>query len=495
MQAYNCVAFDLGAGSGRAILGTYDQGKIKLTEVHRFENPMIMVHGHHRWDTNHLHKEILNGLRKTIHVHNIIPDSIAIDTWGVDFTLLDTTGEILEQPFAYRDSLTENAMKEVFEVIPGKDLYMNTGIQFMPFNSLFQLWAINRRYPLLMARANKMLFMPDYLSYKLTGEIYAEHTIASTSQMLNPQTGSWNQNLLVKLGLPIDMLTDLVDPGTQIGVLSNNICSQFGIPPIPIIAVGAHDTASAVAAIPAQETNWAYISSGTWSLMGIETDQAIINEKAYEYSFTNEGGVNNKNRFLKNINGLWLLQQCKKIWDQHHGPFSFEKLIALAEKEKAFSSLIDVDNPRFSKPEDMTQEITSFCKETGQTAPQSPGAFTRCILESLALKYRYTLEQLLEVADQRIEMIHIIGGGSKNQLLCQFTSNATGLPVEAGPAEGTAMGNLLVQVMAAGEVRSLDELRCVVKNSVSVVSYQPQDQTGWQEAFDNFSRLINQSKK
>ncbi len=489
MAAYSCLAIDLGAGSGRAILGSYNNGKIETSEIHRFQNDPITVHGHLRWNTHVLLSEIRNSLKICNHQHRLVPESMGIDTWGVDFALLDSTGELLEQPFAYRDRLTETAMAEVFAKIPAKKLYELTGIQFMPFNSLFQFWAIKNRYQTLMARADSLLFMPDYLTYKLTGESYTEYTIASTSQMLDPETRKWKPDILMKLGLPTDLLQEIIFPGTQVGILTNSIAGELGIPQIPLIAVAAHDTASAIAAIPATEKNWAYISSGTWSLMGIETDQPVVNPKTYSMSFTNEGGVDGKIRLLKNITGLWLLNECKKVWDAD-GITGFDALIAMAEKARPFRSLIDPDHPSFMNPEDMCSAISAYCKNSQQPVPASKGEFTRTILESLALKYRFTLDQLREVSPHPIDKLHVIGGGSQNGLLCQFTANATQLPVVAGPAEGTAMGNLLVQVMAAGELSSLEEIRCTVKNSVKTTLYEPTEESSWSGAYLRFRDML-----
>lgn len=489
MPAYHAIAYDLGAGSGRAILGIFEDGKIRMREIHRFANDPIMVHGHPRWNTYFLHQQIIQGLKLTTHRDHIIPDSLGIDSWGVDFVLLDSTGEMIEQPFCYRGHLTEGAMEQVFEQIPRRELYEKTGIQFMPFNSLFQLWAIKKQFPVLMARADRLLMMPDYLSYRLCGESYAEYTISSTTQMLDAQTQDWNQGLLLKLNLPIDLLEDLIEPGNPLGLLKNSIYGELGIPPVRINAVGAHDTASAVAAIPADSPNWAYISSGTWSLMGIETEYPVINDAAYQFGFTNEGGIGRKIRLLKNINGLWLLQSCKRKWDKKE-PVTFETLIDQANLASPFQCFIDPDNPAFHNPPDMEHAIVNSCRESKQDQPKDPASVSRCILESLALKYRYTLDQLKMVVDQPIDVIHVIGGGSKNHLLCQFTANATGLPVVAGPAEATALGNLMVQILAAGLIRNLDELRCVVRNSIETKTYHPTDQADWNNAYDRFSTWI-----
>jgi len=478
MNNSSFLAFDIGAGSGRAILGTFDGCKIDLKEIHRFPNEMTLQKGHYHWDVNKLFSELKTGLRKCVHTFGVIPVSIGIDTWGVDFGLLDGSSNLLEMPFAYRDSLTEEAMEQVFKVIRPKDLYTRTGIQFMRFNSLFQLWALKKQFPTLLLQADKLLFMPDLLTYMFSGTPYTEYTIASTSQMLNPKTRNWFPDLMLRLGLPIHVLEDIVDPGTQVGNVKPEILSEMGIPSVSVVAVGAHDTASAIAAIPAEGRNWAYISSGTWSLMGIETDQPVVTEESFKYLFTNEGGVGKKIRLLKNITGLWLLQECKKLWDADQ-PVTYEELISGCKKVPAFRSMIDPDDPSFMNPSDMPGAIRDYCERTSQPVQESREEITRCIFESLALKYSTTLDQLKQISPHPIEKIHMIGGGSLNSFLCQLTADATGLPVVAGPAEATALGNILVQISCHTGISALDLLRGFSMNSVKTVSYKPRNQKEW----------------
>jgi rhamnulokinase len=472
------LAFDIGAGSGRAILGTLDGCKVNLQEIHRFPNEMILQDGHYYWDINRLFEELLTGLRLCVQKHHVIPVSIGIDTWGVDFGLLDGNGQLIGNPFAYRDSLTEEAMEQVFKVIRPKELYAKTGIQFMRFNSLFQLWALKKKFPNLLLQADKLLFMPDLLGWLFTGVVFSEYTIASTAQMLNPKTRNWYPDLLMRLGLPIHILDDIIEPGTEIGTVKPAILSQLGINAISVVAVGAHDTASAIAAIPAEGKNWAYISSGTWSLMGIETDEPILSEQSFKYLFTNEGGVGKKIRYLKNITGLWLLQECKKIWDRER-EIPYSEMIAQCKKVQAFRSIVDPDDPAFMNPEDMPAAIRDYCIRTGQEVPGTIPEFARCIFESLALKYRIVLDQLKEVSPHPIEKIHMIGGGSLNTLLCQMTADATGLPVIAGPAEATALGNILVQIACNQGLEGLDTLRGYSVNSVETVTYMPKNKGIW----------------
>jgi rhamnulokinase len=478
MNSSSFLAFDIGAGSGRAILGTFDGCRIDLKEIHRFPNEMTQRKGHYHWDVNKLFAELKTGMRKCVHTHGIIPVSIGIDTWGVDFGLLDGSSQLLELPYAYRDSLTEEAMEQVFKMIRPKDLYSRTGIQFMRFNSLFQLWALKKQFPTLLLQADKLLFMPDLLSYMFTGTPYTEYTIASTSQMINPKTRNWFPDLMLRLGLPIHILEDIVDPGTQVGNVKSEILSELGIPPISVVAVGAHDTASAIAAIPAEGQNWAYISSGTWSLMGIETDQPVVTDDSFRHLFTNEGGVGKKIRLLKNITGLWLLQECKKVWDAEK-PVTYEELISGCKKVTPFRSLIDPDDPSFMNPADMPGAIRSYCESKGQPVPETREEITRCIFESLALKYSITLDHLRQISPHPIEKIHMIGGGSLNTFLCQLTADATGLPVVAGPAEATALGNILVQVACHNGITSLEQLRGFAMNSVATVTYKPRNQKEW----------------
>lgn len=472
------LAFDIGAGSGRAILGTLDGCKVTLEEIHRFPNEMILRDGHYYWEINRLFEELMTGLKLCVKQHNVIPVSVGIDTWGVDFGLLDGNNQLIGNPFAYRDSLTDEAMEQVFKIIRPKELYARTGIQFMRFNTLFQLWALKKKFPNLLLQADKLLFVPDLLGYLFTGLVFSEYTIASTSQMLNPKTRNWYADLMMRLGLPIHILDDIVEPGTQVGSLKPGILSELGVNSISLVAVGAHDTASAIAAIPAEGKNWAYISSGTWSLMGIETDHPILTDESFKFLFTNEGGVGKKTRYLKNITGLWLLQECKKIWDKEEA-LSYSDLISQCRKVKPFQSLVDPDDPAFMNPENMPAAIRDYCLRTGQVVPESKAEVARCIFESLALKYREVLDQLRQVSPHPIEKIHMIGGGSLNTLLCQFTADATGVPVIAGPAEATALGNILVQIACHQGLSGLDTLRAYSLNSVETITYLPKNRSAW----------------
>ena len=466
------IAYDLGASSGIAVAGTLLDGKIKMEEITRFNNGIIPVGIHYHWNILGLYDVLRNSLKTFVQKTQRKPASIGIDTWGVDFGLLAADGSLLGEPYAYRDPHTNGIMEEYFKLLPRKKVYELTGIQLMQINSLFQLYAMKRNNSSLLESAKDLLFLPDLLNYFFTGVKKAEFTIASTSQMLNPRTMTWANELFEVIGTPLSIMQDIIMPGTIVGNITDAIAKDAGIENIPVVAVGSHDTASAIAAVPAQGKNWAYLSSGTWSLMGIETSEPLINSVVEEMNFTNEGGIEGTFRVLKNITGLWLLEQCMKVWG--HEKYSYEKLVSLAKAEKSCKWFVDPDAPDFMNPENMLDAIRNYCKNTGQEAPVTEGQIVRCIFESLALKYKKTMDALKKISPHKIEKLHVIGGGSKNEYLCQLTANAIGMPVVAGPAEGTAMGNLLVQAMALGHLKSLAEIREVVRNSVETKTFLPQ---------------------
>ncbi|OGD20430.1 MAG: hypothetical protein A2W03_01800 [Candidatus Aminicenantes bacterium RBG_16_63_16] len=489
MEAHHFLAFDLGAESGRTILGTLGDGKVVTRELTRFPNGPARLAGHLHWNLLSLFEDIKRGLRACATQARVVPESVAVDTWGVDFGLLGKDGSVLGFPYAYRDERTRGMMEEFFRHTPREKVYERTGIQFLPFNSLFQLYAMVRQRSPLLDCARDLLFMPDLFTYLLSGEKANEFTIASTSQLLDMRSRVWSTELMAGLGVPMGILQRVVPPGTDLGKLVPSVAQETELPEVRVIATAGHDTAAAIAAIPAAGENWAYISSGTWSLMGIETAEPIITHAALEANFTNEGGVSETIRFLKNIAGLWLLQQSRKEWARDE-ELSYAQLADLAAGAKAFRSLVDPDWPEFLNPPSMPDAIRQFCLLSGQPAPAAPAEFARCILESLALKYRFTLDQLRRLTDRRVEMIHVIGGGSRNELLCQFTADATGLPVVAGPAEATATGNIMVQALGLGYVRSLAEIRSVVRRSVELKAYAPQAREDWESAFTRFRELI-----
>lgn len=483
------LAFDLGAESGRVLLGTLDDaGCLQIDEVHRFLNSMINIMGNLHWDILSLYREILDGLRLLATDYTNSPKSIGIDTWGVDFTLLDANGALIGAPFTYRDRRTKGAMEEFLLRIPKERLYQLTGIQFMPFNTLFQLYSMVRDNSLQLEIAADLLFIPDIFSYYLTGIKKSEFTFATTSQLYNPRTASWEEEIFAQLGISQDIMQGIVQPGTIIGEITDNVRIETGLKGIPVVAVASHDTGSAVAAVPASGKNFSYISCGTWSLVGIESSAPIINEKTLKYNFSNEGGVCRTFRILKNIAGLWALQQCRKEWAKSR-EYSYSELVEMAQNTVPCDSIIDLDQPEFFNPSNMPLIIENFCRKTGQEVPQDIAQCVHVVLQSLALAHRYTLEQLEEISGIGIEQIHIIGGGSQNPLLCQFTADATGLPVYAGPAEATAIGNILVQAMALGRVSSLEQLREVVKRSFSLNLYQPQHTLDWDEKYNRFAKI------
>jgi len=480
------LAFDFGASSGRAILGIFDGNKLITEELHRFSNDPVNVRGNFYWDILRLFHEIKQGIIKCVNVGHKDIDSIGIDTWGVDYGLLDERGNLLGNPYHYRDTRTDGIMEEVFKIIPKGELYQKTGIQFMKFNTIFQLYSTKLNTPSMLDQAKTLLFIPDLLNYFLTGVKVTEYSIASTSQLLDPQTRTWSDEILDKLELPRQMLTDIVPSGTIIGKLSKTLAQELGIGEVNVVASASHDTASAVTAVPAANRDYVYISSGTWSLMGVEADEPIINEMSSQLAFTNEGGVSNKIRFLKNIMGLWLVQECKRQWNKEGDNCSFAELEKLAREAKPFVSFVDPDDDSFMTPGNMPEKIRAFCKKTNQPVPESKGEVIRCVLQSLALKYRKTVESLEQILGKELPVVHMVGGGIKDTLLCQFTANATGKKVIAGPVEATSIGNLMTQAMALSKINSLQEIRQVVKNSFETTEYLPEDIEQWNQAYGRF---------
>lgn len=481
------LAFDFGASSGRAMLGIYDGKKIELQEIHRFSNDPVMVNGTLYWDILRLFHEVKQGLVKAKAYGKI--DSLGIDTWGVDFGLIDNHGQIIANPVHYRDTRTQEMMEEVFKLVPKDELYQSTGIQFIFFNSIFQLMALKQKRPDLLEQAQTALFMPDLFLYLLTGRKKAEYTMASTTQLLNPARGEWAYDIIDKLGLPRKLFCELEDAGTLALPLSQELCEELGIEPIQTVAVASHDTASAVVSVPAQEEDFVYISSGTWSLMGIESKTPLINDLSFKYNFTNEGGYGRTTRFLKNIMGLWLIQESRRQWIREGEEVSYADMEREALTCKAFQCLIDPDDLSLSTPGNMPKRIRKLCEETGQYVPQTRGEVVRCIYESLALKYRVTKEQIEDVAGRKYPVLHVVGGGTKDGLLSQFTANATGSRVVAGPIEATALGNMAVQLMGQGDIKSLDEARKVIANSFELKHYEPKDQDAWEEALIRYKKL------
>ncbi|MDR0711978.1 MAG: rhamnulokinase [Prevotellaceae bacterium] len=482
MKQHTFLAFDLGATSGRSIVGTLENGKLQMQELTRFPNGPVQDGKHFCWDIAALFASIKDGLSACVDA-KITPTSVGIDTWGVDFGLYDAQGKLLNPPYAYRDPHTNGMPEEFFKRVPRREVYDATGIQVMNFNSIYQLFALKQAGSPLLEAASSLLFIPDMLAYFLTQKMRNEFTFATTSQLFNPRTMTWEKKLFDALGISPDIMQPLIMPGEVVGEIANSDVLATGFPNIPVVAVGTHDTASAVFAVPAADKNFAYLSSGTWSLMGIESKEPIINDSSYRMNFTNEGGVGGTTRFLKNITGLWLLERCKAEWASRKD-YSYAELVDMANAEQPFRFFADPDDPEFANPESMTKALAAHCAGKGQPAPSSDAEFVRCIFDSLAMKYRYTLDKLKGFASHPIEKLHVIGGGAKNALLNQLTANAIGMPVVAGPSEATAIGNIMVQAMAAGCVKSADEARAVIRASVQPEIYEPQDSATWEKAFE-----------
>lgn len=483
------LAFDYGASSGRAMLGKFDGERICLTELHRFPNDPVQIGESLYWDILRLFHEMKKGISKCTSQGIRDLASIGIDTWGVDFGLLDSSGRLLSNPFHYRDANTEGMIEEACKKVPKRDIYMHTGIQFQPFNTLYQLLSMTKRNPWLLENTSTMLLIPDLFRYFLTGEKSTEYTIASTTQMLNATSGSWDGQLLTALGIPQNMLTHIIDPGTISGRLTSSISEELNVGPVPVAAVAEHDTASAIVSVPASTEGYAYLSSGTWSLLGVESFTPIINDITYSMNYTNEGGFNRKIRLLKNIMGLWILQECRRYWEAEGRAISFEELNEGALQAEPFASLIDPDNMIFYRPGNMPIKIQEFCRNTGQKVPSDKSQITRCILESLALKYRSAIEGLDKIAGFKIPVLHIVGGGCKNKALSQFTANAINRPVITGPVEATSIGNMICQLIALGEVEDIAQGRAIVEKSFPSEVYTPQDTLLWEDAYEKFIRL------
>ncbi len=485
MTTKKLLAFDLGAESGRGILGHFDGQKLRLEVVHRFPTGGVRTLDTLHWDVLRFYSEMLAALRKCAAEHGGI-DSIGVDTWGVDFALLGRGDTLLGNPRHYRDPHTETIMDAAFARVPRMEVFRQTGIQFMRFNTLFQLLALQRDRSPLLDVAETMLMIPDLFHFFLTGTKGNELTNASTTQMLDPHTRTWATGLLKSFNLPANILGTLVQPGTVLGKLRPAVREETNLPEVPVIAPATHDTAAAVAAVPARGESWAYISSGTWSLMGVELPAPLTGEQSLRHNITNEGGVGNTIRFLKNIMGLWLVQECRRAWERAGQTYSYDELTRLAEAAPPFVSLVDPDDTGFILPSSMPAALADFCKRTGQPAPTEPGAVVRCALESLALRYRWVLERLEELSGRRLDVIHVVGGGSQNELLNQLTADACNRPVLAGPVEATALGNLLVQLIGLGVLGSLAEGREVVRHSFDVKTFEPRDSAKWQAAYERF---------
>ena len=481
------LAFDLGAESGRAILGTLDGGRLELQELHRFPNQPVRTPAGLYWDALRLFHEIERGLAVAGRERKLHLDGIGVDTWGVDFGLIGRDGSLVASPMHYRDARNDGMLEKTFAIVPRAEIFAHTGIQFMQLNSLYQLYAMKLAGSPGLDAATRLLFMPDLFNYWLTGVECNELTEASTSQFYNPVAKRWATELLERLELPIAILGKIVPPGTLLGPLLPHVAEAAGLERTPVYATASHDTAAAVAAVPAEGDGWCYISSGTWSLMGVELSEPVIGERSLALNFTNEIGVGGRTRFLKNIAGLWLLQECRRAWALEGAEYTYDELASMASASSPFKAIIHPD--AFLHAGGMPGRIAAWCASKGQTAPATPGEFARAILESLALRYRQVLESLELAVSRKIKVVHIVGGGSRNRVLNQFVADATGRLVVAGPSEATAAGNLLVQAIGSGVIADLAEARAVVRRSLPLSLYEPQPSAGWDEAYDKFCRL------
>ena len=494
-KTYKFLAFDFGASSGRAMLATFDGEKLTLEEKHRFSNDPVNINGDLHWDVLRLFFEIKQGILKCANSGDRDIDCIGIDTWAVDYGLLDEKDKLLGNPYHYRDTRTEGMYDEAFKLVPKEEIFKETGIAFNWFNTLYQLLAEKLSDSSSLKNAKTMLMMPDLFNFFLTGVKKTEYTNASTTQFYNSERYEWSYDMLKKMGIPTDILTDVIFPGEIVGNVKPELAEELGIAEVPVVAVASHDTGSAVASVPVvDKKDFIYISSGTWSLMGVELDKPNVTDGAFEYNFTNEGGVNKTIRFLKNIMGLWLIQESRRQWDREGELLSFDELEKQANAAEPFASLIDPDYPAFQTPGNMPQRIKDYCKMTGQKVPETKGDVVRCIAQSLAFKYRQTVEGMEAVTGNKYNVVNIVGGGIKDKMICQFTANATKRTVSAGPVEATSIGNVIVQAMAMGAIKDINEGRKVVRNSFDIATYEPQDSEAWDAAYEKFLNIIKSVK-
>jgi len=496
MGASACyVGIDVGAESGRVMAGRWDGKVMRLEQMHRFTNGGVQIAGTLRWDVLRIWAEVQHGLGLVAKREKENIASVGVDTWALDYALLTRSDEMLTQSYHYRDARTRGLVEEVCRQIPRSEIFAATGLQFMELNTLYQLIATQRDHPELLAAADCLLMIPDFLHWCLSGARSVEFTNATTTQCFDPRRRAWATDLLRRLGLPLRLFGSIVEPGTRLGPLRSTVAEQTGLGAVSVVAPATHDTASAVAAVPALHGaggKWAYISSGTWSLIGIESATPILSARACELNFTNEGGIDGTWRVLKNVMGLWLLQRCRFAFEERGAPCDYVEMVRLAAAARPGEAFIDPDDGRFLNPRDMPLAIAAYCRESGQPVPQSQGALIRCILESLALKYRFILESLTELTGERVEVVHIVGGGSQNRLLNQFTANACGCEVMAGPVEATVFGNVLVQARTCGEIGSLSEMRAIVRASSEPERFSPEDVESWKEAAARFERICLQ---
>ncbi|MCH5325499.1 MAG: rhamnulokinase [Eubacterium sp.] len=483
------LAIDFGASSGRAIIGTLEGDKISLTEIHRFSNDPVILNGTMYWDVLRLFHEIKQSLIKSKEYGEL--DSIAIDTWGVDFGLIDKDGRLPENPVHYRDARTAGMVDKAYKLIPQDELYGATGNQIMEINTAFQLLSLVQDRPELLERADKLLLMPDLFAYFLCGSKRAERSIASTTQLFDQRKKDWSYDTAKQLGIKESLLPEIIESGNVVGMLSDEICNELDIKPCKIIAVCGHDTQSAQVAVPAKEKDFAFLSSGTWSLLCTELDEPIINQTSAALNVTNEQGYAGKTSFLKNIIGLWLIQESRRQWMREGQQYSFAELEAAAKEAEPFRCFIDPDAPEFTPAGNIPRRIREYCEKTGQYVPQTVGEVMRCIYESLALKYRASIAQLEECTGKKFETLYVIGGGTKDKFLSKLTANACGINVSSGPVEATALGNIAVQLIHHGEIADLSDARRIVANSETINSFSPADTAAWDKAYERFLAVTN----
>jgi sugar (pentulose or hexulose) kinase len=478
------LAVDIGASNGRCIAGLYDGDTLSLEMVARFGNGFIRLQNHLYWNILALWDSVRSSLAKAGQSGDVV--SIGVDTWGVDFGLLNRQDQLVGNPYAYRDPQTKGMLEKAFKIVAKQELFQRTGIQFMELNTLYQLMAMLERNDPALQTASTLLMTPDLLNFWLTGQKVAEYTIASTSQLMNASTRQWDKDLMARFTIPQELFPEIVMPGEVIAPVNQALINGFGLPQASVIAVGSHDTAAAVAAVPASNSDFAYLSSGTWGLLGTELPIPALSPAILESGFGNEGGVFDTIRLLRNIVNMWMVQECHRIWAEEGQDYSWDELSELAREAPAFLAFIDPDDPRFLLPANMPQAIQEQCRETGQDVPYSPGEIFRVCLESLAMKYRYSLEKLAWLLEQKPDVFHIVGGAARNTLLNQFAANATNRPVLAGPYEATAIGNLIVQMVAGGELADLWEGRELIRRSFPVKTFLPQDATEWDARYQAF---------
>jgi rhamnulokinase len=489
LTAPSFAAVDLGAESGRVIVGSLGDDRLELQEIHRFPNGGITEGISLYWDADTLWSEIKSGMRRAGLQFGSRLQCMGVDAWGVDFGLLDAQGHLIDNPYHYRDVRTDGMLEALLEIVSREEVYAQTGIQFIQFNSLCQLFAMKQTQDPVLGKAKTFLNIPDLFNFFLTGEKVNEFTVSSTTQCLNPIQKTWAVNLLTRLGIPTHIFGEIVDPGTPLGKLRPELAVEIGLPDLTVVASAGHDTASAVAAVPVSAPEYLYLSSGTWSLMGVELDRPMIEIASLHANMTHEGGVDKKIRFLKNLVGLWLVQECRRVWSRAGAHYSYTELTDMAAIAPAFGPLIVPADRSFHAPQDMPSAIQEFCKVSGQPVPETKGEILRCALESLALEYRSTAGQISRLTNKTYPVLHIIGGGAQNRLLNQLAANATGCTVIAGPVEATAIGNILVQAVALGELSSIAEGRALVRGSFDVETYQPQEPAAWEEAYRRYNNL------